>query len=341
MREQIAQALGLSLSRISIKAKTAEGLDSVRPGPGIQAQAGAAGEMHEGRQAGIIMSGPTPPAGHRGRQPVYAAAGSRSGRRRAATPTACAWKEPYRDGGPGSGAPYSARRAGRAGCSLPSAAWGDAALRLAIIEDAEHSYATLGLAWPLISAPPPWPGLVDLDTTRIPLLTAGRNSQLDLAAEPEQRRQFCCQHEDGAARWALLKADIAALTEKLLAKVGISGEQVNAVTMAGSVVQPAARRTAAARASGVISIYTAADLSLGHFTADGLSAARKTAISAPMRGFRTGRGLLAKSGANHHPAGGYRRARRDHRRQARAFANRHVSSRRLRAWASAAACRLY
>lgn len=78
-------------------------------------------------------------------------------------------------------------------------------------------------------------GLVDLDTTRIPLLAALRNSQIDLAAEPDERRAFCRRHADGSERMnALLREDLAWLTEKLLDKAGIKGTAVHAVTMAGN-----------------------------------------------------------------------------------------------------------
>lgn len=78
-------------------------------------------------------------------------------------------------------------------------------------------------------------GLVNLDTMKLPLLAAWRNAQQDIAMELPERIRYARSQEGGGEelKQALLD-DMNGLAAKLMAKVGVSGEEVRSVVCAGN-----------------------------------------------------------------------------------------------------------
>jgi len=77
-------------------------------------------------------------------------------------------------------------------------------------------------------------GLVDMRSMRIHLITAGQNSQLQIAAEPAQRRKWAEQHENGEAILRrLLMDDVRRLSKKIMEAGGVDISKVKAICCTG------------------------------------------------------------------------------------------------------------
>ena len=106
-------------------------------------------------------------------------------------------------------------------------------------------------------------GLVNLDTMKLPITSAGPNSQQNIAVELAERLHYARIHEDGAERLrqALLN-DLNKLAGKLIVKAGISGQMVKAVTCAGNKTLLKMLLGDAEQQQGLVGRYKAAALSL-------------------------------------------------------------------------------
>jgi len=143
---------------------------------------------------------------------------------------------------------------------------GDATLRLGTDAEADRQlYDPLadgfGLAFD-IGAGTIAAGLVNLDTMKVPLTSAWRNSQLDIAVDLAERLYYARVQADGAERLrqALLN-DLNSLTGKLMAKAGVSGQAVKAVTCAGNNALLKILLGQAEQQQGLVGRYKASALS--------------------------------------------------------------------------------
>ncbi|MBQ6808585.1 MAG: DUF4445 domain-containing protein [Firmicutes bacterium] len=77
-------------------------------------------------------------------------------------------------------------------------------------------------------------GLVDLGSMNIPEISACPNAQLALAAQPEARLAMSRTAEGREKLRGLLLGDMQSLLSKLCSRTGVSPEQINAISCAGS-----------------------------------------------------------------------------------------------------------
>ena len=78
-------------------------------------------------------------------------------------------------------------------------------------------------------------GLVNLDTMRIPLLSACRNSQMHFGSDHQERMAYCKQDPSKEEQMtAAIRGDIDSLCRKLTQRAGIQSSEIQAITVVGS-----------------------------------------------------------------------------------------------------------